>query len=64
MCMPYVTATGDLYPCNMLPVKRWRIADIFNRPFGEVIDELLMRWRDLPDVLSKSAVKCRPADPA
>ena len=39
MCMPYVTATGDLYPCNMLPVKRWRIADIFNRPFGEVIDE-------------------------
>ena len=53
MCMPYVTATGDLYPCNMLPVKRWRIADIFNRPFGEVIDELLMRWRDIPDVYRK-----------
>jgi radical SAM protein with 4Fe4S-binding SPASM domain len=50
MRMPYVTAAGDLYPCNMLPEVRWRIADVFNRPFAEVIDALLTGWQDIPEV--------------
>ena len=50
MRMPYVTATGDLYPCNMLPEDRWRIANVFKRPFTEIIDALLTRWRGIPDV--------------
>ena len=53
MRMPYVTAAGDLYPCNMLPVERWCIADIFNRPFAEIIDAILTRWQGIPEVYRK-----------
>lgn len=48
-CMhsPYVTAAGDLYPCTMLPLGRWRIGDVFRRPFADVLDEVSVRWSDI-----------------
>ena len=51
-CMqtPYVTATGNLYPCKMLPIERWRIDGIFDRPFDEVTTEMLARWRNIPGI--------------
>ena len=55
MRMPFVTAAGDLYPCNMLPVERWRIAGIFDRPFAQVIADLLARWRDIPGIYRQRA---------
>lgn len=53
MRMPYVSATGFLYPCKMLPLERWRIDKVFDRPFDEVISEMLERWRDIPDIYRK-----------
>ncbi|MFC1862812.1 radical SAM/SPASM domain-containing protein [Thermodesulfobacteriota bacterium] len=51
-CMrtPYITPSGTLYPCSMLPLERWRIDGLFKRPFSDVIAELLDRWQNIPGI--------------
>jgi radical SAM protein with 4Fe4S-binding SPASM domain len=50
MATPIVTASGELYPCHMLPLECWRISGVFTRPFGDVIDQALTCWRHIPDI--------------
>lgn len=50
MLTPYITPSGQLYPCNMLPLERWCIEGLFKRQFSQVMAELLECWRDIPDI--------------
>lgn len=53
MATPIVTASGELYPCHMLPLERWRIEGVFSRPFGDVIAEAINRWDEIPAIYNR-----------
>jgi radical SAM protein with 4Fe4S-binding SPASM domain len=50
MVTPYIIPSGQLYPCNMLPLERWCIGGLFRRPFNQVIEEILDRWSEIPGI--------------
>ena len=47
---PYIDADGNMYPCLMLPIDKLAVKDVFHRPLGEVLFEVLPLWAELPDL--------------
>lgn len=50
---PYINSDGEMYPCIMLPVKKFSIRNVFTRPLKEVILEGIPVWAELPDLNDK-----------
>jgi len=47
---PYITAEGKLYPCIMLPVDKFAVLDVHNRPLEEALLKALPLWARLPEL--------------
>lgn len=54
-CMqsPYLTASGELFPCTMLPIPRWGIKDALRYSLDALVNEMVGRWGDIPAIYEK-----------
>ncbi len=60
--MPYINSDGEMYPCIMLPIKKYSIQDVFSRSLEEVILDGVPLWAELPDLNHKRSTeleKCK-----
>jgi radical SAM protein with 4Fe4S-binding SPASM domain len=48
--MPYVTADGILFPCTLMPLPSYGVPGVFSRPLGDVLNQALRQWMDLPNI--------------
>lgn len=54
---PYINSDGEMFPCIMLPIKKYSIQNVFSRPLKEVILDGVPLWAKLPDLNYKRSVK-------
>jgi len=55
ICMetPYITSDGGMYPCLMLPVERYQVRGVYDRPFEEVLMEGVKLWAEIPPLYGR-----------
>ena len=52
---PYIKENGTMYPCTMLPVEKFAIMDVYNRPAEEIFSQALSLWAELPKTNERRA---------
>ncbi|MFC1533610.1 radical SAM/SPASM domain-containing protein [Thermodesulfobacteriota bacterium] len=52
ICMetPYITADGRMYPCLMLPMERYQVQGVHDRPFEDVLMDGVSLWAEIPSL--------------
>lgn len=56
---PYIKANGTMYPCTMLPVEKFAIRDVYNRPAEEVFFQAPSLWAELPYINQRRAASLK-----
>jgi len=59
---PYINSDGEMYPCIMLPIKKYSIPNVFSRSLEDVILDGVPLWAELPDLNYKRSTeleKCK-----
>jgi radical SAM protein with 4Fe4S-binding SPASM domain len=44
---PYINAKGHMFPCFMLPIEKYGVQGMYDRPLEEVFAEAASRWAEL-----------------
>lgn len=54
---PYVTPDGRMYPCLMLPIERYAVHGVYDRPLRDVFKEAADLWAELPALYSRRTLE-------
>lgn len=51
--MPYINSKGVMYPCIMLPIKKYSVQDVFSRSLENIFIKGIPLWAELPELNHK-----------
>ena len=55
--IPYITAEDRIYPCRMLPIEKYAVRGVFERPLEETLAEAIPLWSELPELRQRRSVE-------